>query len=86
MIHLQPEAGVPPSLIEPQITMPTPPWAPFENPLSLQEDALVATHHDDQPSPGDDPLQLESETHPDSFNPISVTPQAASPPPTDSEN
>ena len=86
VIQLQPAAGMPPSLIDPEITMPRPYTAPFENPLSLQEYEAVATSHDDVTSPEVDSQHLERETHTVSLNPINVTPQPASPPPTGKSN
>ena len=85
MIQLQRETDVPPSLMEPGITIPAPHSALFENPLSIQEDTPVATPQDDLPSPESDPPQLKRETHPVGPNPINIPPQPASPPPTDSE-
>ena len=83
LIQQQLEASVPPSLMELEIAMSTPPSGSFKNSHSLPEDAAVAIPHDDLPSPVDDPPQLERGTHPLSPNLIKVPPQPASPPPID---
>ena len=67
-------------LPKPETTIPTPHMTRFEIPPILQEDAPVATPHDDLSSPKYDSPKLECEKHPVSHKPVNVPPQPASTP------
>ena len=86
MLQLQPGTGVPASIPEPEMTVPTRHPAELGTPLRLQEDALLVIPHDVPPSPEDDPPYLECETHRFRPNPVKVPPQQLSSPPPDNEH
>ena len=64
VIQLQPAAEVPPSLPEPEIPITILHQDPPTIPLSHQEEVPVATHHDNLPSPENEPPALPCDTAP----------------------